>query len=101
MLLFAVKAEREADYRNKVKAQLTSALDLPKDYWQSTWGFTDINDAMTSLNAHGKKLPDGMTSELLKAVNKLVGGWSGRDHASRCCVIIRLPRCLQSAFAAA
>lgn len=38
---------------------------------------TDVHDAITSLAAHGKELPVGLTQEMKDEVEALVGGWGG------------------------
>lgn len=45
---------------------------------------TDIHDAWTSLEAHGKEMPVGLTQDIKDKVNRLVGDDMGGDR--RACV---------------
>ena len=69
------KADQHKEQVSELKRQLTSAMDLPEGYWDRRWQFTDIHDALTSLKAHGKAVPKGVSHEMEVEVNKLVRPW--------------------------
>lgn len=65
---------------------------------------TDIHDAWTSLEAHGKELPAGLTADIKDKVNRLVGqimlgqagggGGDMRAAAAACTADLRVMDCL-------
>ncbi len=76
-----------------VRSEGMRLLGLKEEFFRSSWAMTgdllrpavsaflhvcqrrrcltDLNDAMTSMKAHGKALPEGMTDRLLVAINRL------------------------------
>jgi hypothetical protein len=58
---------------------------------------SDVHDAFTSLAAHGKELPHGLTEEMKEAVDRLVGCGAFVHRAFyaciMCCVMMMMMMC--------
>lgn len=54
---------------------LTRLPTCPLVWCMHRWVMTDIHDAITSLAAHGKELPSGLTQQIKDEVDRLVRVW--------------------------
>jgi hypothetical protein len=64
--------QEDREQRADLQQQLSSIMQLPEGYWSQRWHFTDLHDALTSLRAHGKPIPEGLTHDMLQQINRLV-----------------------------
>ncbi|CAL8468369.1 g7909 [Coccomyxa elongata] len=63
----ALKESAQTDKRiHELERSVQSAMGLPEDHRVH---FTDLHDALTSMRFHGKPLPQGMSEDLLLAIN--------------------------------
>jgi hypothetical protein len=63
-------SERASEIQ-QLQQQLSRMMSLPEEVWQRRWMITDVHDAWTSLEAHGKELPLGLTHDIKDKVNRL------------------------------
>lgn len=58
---------------SKTKEEMKRILNLDDAYFDRSWTWSDIHDAMTSMRTHGKKIPEELVRrpELLEAVDRL------------------------------
>ncbi|GBF94338.1 hypothetical protein Rsub_06960 [Raphidocelis subcapitata] len=73
-------AERESPQGRELRAALDAALGLPAGFWARRWSWAELHDAITSLSAHGKGLPAGLTDGMRREVDLL----ATRQFAAYC-----------------
>ncbi|WIA35594.1 hypothetical protein OEZ86_004015 [Tetradesmus obliquus] len=71
MLKASWESPSRAQGIKQLQQQLTQLLNLPEGAWDKRWMMSDVHDAFTSLAAHGKALPHGLTEEMKEAVDRL------------------------------
>ncbi|GAX81189.1 hypothetical protein CEUSTIGMA_g8622.t1 [Chlamydomonas eustigma] len=74
-LALAKKMSSEAIFKDPefgwARSEIKRIFGLDEEFFKSSWALTDVNDSMTSMKAHGKKIPEEMTEKLIRVVDRL------------------------------